>query len=282
MGAVESVVPGSPPASYYQSLIRFRVADADVSTEFQPNWRVSLAKNRAFYVRGISWFQETVESTLSRVDRPLDRIKSLIAAEPQWKSTNFNFAAPYAANLQLYRAARKEPLVFDKAVATIILLYQYCLEKGYASSVLHKFSIEPAVHIITSFDTVLLEKIERRNPQYLHALADATMQQTKEVFYRMARQEGTVTYKLARRVQGAIQADFKADQDTIYVGRVNTVGPGKFSALVEKKEGDRVLPGEKIDADDETVLKRVAEIEKETGVILSIPRLYSQREQSGP
>lgn len=246
--------------SFYETLIDFRVADASVGTLFPLDWRQTIARNRAFYVRGLSWFRTNVEAVVSRVDRPNERIQHVVSKEKRWRSVNFDFSAPYAANQQLYPAFRNEPLQFEKAVQTIALLYSYCIEKKFDKDVLKRFSIEPAVSYVNSLDQAVCSKIELRKPRYLHYLAEVTLQRSKEVFFRLARGEGTVTHKLACRTRDAIEADFYNDPE-IYIGLVG-IRSGKFQALSGPT-------GEQMDADDDIVLLKSHEIRKRNDMVVT-------------
>lgn len=252
--------------SFYETLIDFRVAGATVEALFPLDWRQTIARNRAFYVRGLSWFRADVEAVVSRIDNPNLRIERVTSVEDRWKSLNFNFNDPYAANQQLYPAFRNEPLQFEKAVQTVILLYSYCLEKGSDKNVLNRFTIEPAVSYISGLNERVCQKIEEKNFHYLHNLAEIALQRTKEVFFRLARSEGTVTHKLARRLRDAIATDFPNDPD-IYVG-LTGIKSGKFQALWGPD-------GEQIDADDDAVLSKCKEISKENGAEVTIHPLRS-------
>lgn len=252
--------------SFYETLIDFRVADASVDALFPLDWRQTIARNRAFYVRGLSWFRANVEAVVSRIDNPNQRIESVISTEDRWSSGNFNFNDSYAANQQLYPAFRNEPLQLEKAVQTIILLYSYCLEKGFDKDVLGRFSIEPAVSYVSSLDEAVCRKIEEKNFRYLHYLAEVTLQRTREIFFRLARGNETVTHKLACRARDAIATDFPNDPD-IYVGLVG-IKSGKFSALSGPD-------GEQIDADDDVVLSKCKEVRERSGAEVTIHPLRS-------
>ena len=262
-------MPDQPPRqSFYQSLINFRVGGAQVEEVFPNDWRFTVARNRAFYVRGISWFRDHVQSNIRSIDRPNERITEIISKEDRWISSSFDFSKNYAINQQLYPAFRKNPLLFEKAISTIILLYSYCRQNGHDSDVLNRFSVEPAVSYIKSFSGDLLQEIEKENQHYLHALAEATLQGTKDILYKLADGKGTVTHKLAHRIRGAIAEDFKHNE-RIYVGAVD-IKTGRFSAL----SGDE---GESVDADDERVRRKCQEIIEADGIKVSVPQVSNYR-----
>ena len=260
----------TPHQSFYQSLINFRVDGTTVENTFPNDWRATVARNRAFYVRGTSWFRNNVERTISNIKEPNARIRRVIENEKRWSSNNFEFGAEYAPNQQLYPAFRKKPLLFEKAVPTIIVLYDYCLEKGYGPDVVGRFSIEPAASYIMGLNVDLLQNIEEKKPRYLHNLAEATLQGTKDLIYKLCEEKGTVTHKLAHRIRGAIAEDFRDDGE-VYLGVVD-IKTNRFSAL----SGN---PGEKIDADDDRVKKKCREIFDRENFRISVPMLYS-RDQS--
>ena len=195
--------------SFYESLIEFRVAETTIDNLFPTDWRQTIARNRAFYIRGLGWFRSNVEETISNIRDPDRRLSRIVAAEPRWQSKNYNFANPYALNQQLYPAFNSEPLQFEKAVQTILLLYSHAIDKATdlkmsKDEILERFSIEPAVSYISSFTEDLCRKIESKRPHYLHHLAECTLQNSKEPIFRLARAEGTVTHKFACRIRDAI------------------------------------------------------------------------------
>lgn len=260
-----------PTHSHYEELINFRVEGATVGDVLPKDWRATVARKKAFYVRGISWFRTEVESTVSQIDDVQGRIKDVVLREPRWKSRNFDFTRDYAANRQLYPAFRKEPLMFEKAISTILVLYSFCLDKGHGPDVLRRFSVEPAVSYIPTLNEDVLRRIEDHNPRYLPALAEATLQGSHDIFWRLAQGKGTVTHKLACRVRGAIDADVR-DLEGIYIGSVEIQTDG--SAAIYKTKSKKVsVAGETIDAEDDRVEEKRRDISEREGFPLSIPRV---------
>jgi hypothetical protein len=167
-------------------------------------WPDRLKAQKAFRIRGLSWFQENVQRDLRQLKPLIPALFREVQERPLWrrafgKIDHFSIA-------QLVKASNHEPLLFEKAALSILLLEIAGREKDIPSRDIYEhISINPAVFYVSGFDLSVWTELPLRGPRILDRLQQETRQQDNHVFHDLA-QGKTVSFDLATKVARVLQA----------------------------------------------------------------------------
>jgi hypothetical protein len=173
-------------------------------------WEHQTAEQKAFYVRGFTWFRERIingrMSINDCVQNPqhIDTMMARVQSRPAWLSHSFDWDERLGGRQFVDAASiqRRKPLKFCKAVEVIALcetvadaLHAADPSRPPGLSVYARMRIEPAVSFVHGFDASVMAQIEAR-PESAQELRRWTGQKSLDVFSDMAGGK-TVTHKLA-------------------------------------------------------------------------------------
>lgn len=172
-----------------------------------PGWEHETAAQKAFYVRGFTWFRDKVlvnRLNITDCKHYIPDMKQALSARTGWTSTNFSWDEDFGSRQFVDSASPKNQLTpkFHKA-AEVILLCETIAGAHYEENsnfpspdeVYDRMRIEPAVSFIEGLDR---EVVQALAPEQLNTLRKWTGQSSNAVFLDMADGK-TVTDKLARR-----------------------------------------------------------------------------------
>lgn len=174
-----------------------------------PGWEHETAAQKAFYVRGFTWFRDKVlGNKINITDCPdyTAEMKELLAARDGWQALNFNWGEAFGSRQFINAASPKLQLTpkFSKAAEVILLCETVAevLRDGDAEApgpdqVCERMRIEPAVSYVEGFDRQVINAL---TSEQLNLLRRWTGQSSNTVFFEMADGK-TSTDKLARRTQ---------------------------------------------------------------------------------
>jgi hypothetical protein len=170
-------------------------------------WEHETAAQKAFYVRGFTWFRDKVlvnKLNITDCKLHIPKMKEILADRPGWTSTNFNWNEDFGSRQFVDSASPKNQLTpkFHKAAEVILLCETIAGVHHEESSafpspdeVYDRMRIEPAVSFIEGLDREVMQTL---SPEQLNTLRKWTGQSSNAVFFDMADGK-TVTDKLARR-----------------------------------------------------------------------------------
>lgn len=175
------------------------------SLENVPEWEVEHGERNAFRVRGTAWFKRVVERDTDKLRPLIAKMEVVRVARTDWAIEPFDWAAPFAL-AQVYQAANRKPLRFDKAAKVILLFEVAGAERGIPSAIVRQnVRIEPAFFGIADFTESELAKAQNAHEGLLTKLVATTGQQSRDVFHQMAAGKG-VSYRLAWKTREALVA----------------------------------------------------------------------------
>lgn len=185
-------------------------------------WAYGVAREKCFYLRGITWFRSVVLALsglpVTRCDPFIRDMKDILASRPSWQGQGFDWAKTYALR-QFTDAVSPRvaaPLTFQKAVEALALceaiathLSKVGTYPGSGLSVYEHMRIEPAVSFVDGLTPNLLSTLFR-DRAFVDQLRRYTCQTDVRVFNDMA--SGlTVTHKLAERTYHLVKLHLGAD-----------------------------------------------------------------------
>ncbi|MGJ5067529.1 hypothetical protein [Bradyrhizobium oligotrophicum] len=174
-----------------------------------PGWEHETAKQKAFYVRGFSWFRDKVIKDLLNItdcDTYVDEMKGRLKTRSKWIEKPFEWNDDFGARQFINAASPVKRLTpkFHKAVECLLLceviadsLHLKDGSRPTGAEVYSNMSIEAAVSFIHGLDLGMLDNLTDNE---WAALRRSTGQQSNHVFLEMA-QGKTVTHKLAIRTR---------------------------------------------------------------------------------
>jgi hypothetical protein len=183
----------------------YAILDQDVT---YPGWEHETAENKAFYVRGFSWFRDNVingQINITDVAPFIPQMKSLLKTRTAWMALPFKWDETFGDRQFIDAASphRKLTPKFQKAVEVIVLceaiaddMHSRDSSKPSGKVVYDHMRIEAAVSFIRDFDRTLIKELESKKGDFLRDLRNWTGQGTHNVFYDMADGK-SVTHKLA-------------------------------------------------------------------------------------
>lgn len=162
-------------------------------------WEGEIGKKKAFYVRGMRWFQSTVLSNrlnVTDVSGYIDEMQERLVARPDWLKLSFDWDEKFSSRQFIDAASpsRRYAPRFDKAVKIIVLCETIAdaLRKKHGDvvprgkEVYRHLQILPAVFYIHDFNRSVLDQAQSQDGKFLTDLRTATQQPTSEVFRDMA------------------------------------------------------------------------------------------------
>ena len=169
------------------------------------DWESLLGERRAFRVRGIPWFRRNVRGDLRELTSLIPRMVREARERPNWTSS---FGGVHRFSIkQLVDAGKYEPLLFEKAALSILILDIASRETNISQSdVYDHLHIEPAVYRIEGFDRGTLNQARSKRPDILEILRRDTQQNRNDVFYDLANNK-TVSYRLADAVRSTLERE---------------------------------------------------------------------------
>lgn len=181
-----------------------RMLEFDVSYS---GWEHQTAKQKAFYVRGFTWFRDNVlngKLNITDCDTYVGEMKTRLQTRSKWLERKLDWQDDFGARQFINAASPIKRLTpkFHKAVECLLLceviaddLHKRDRSQPTGAAIYDHMTIEAAVSFIHGFHRGTLDALSDRERS---ALRTATGQQSDSVFYDMA--EGkTVTHKLAQR-----------------------------------------------------------------------------------
>lgn len=183
-----------------------RLLQFDVS---YPGWEHETAKQKAFYVRGFTWFRHNVlkdNLKITKCDTYVPEMKRRLSTRAKWLEKKFDWLDDFGARQFIDAASPVKRLTpkFHKAAECIILceviaddLHQKVTSTPPGSAVYNHMSIEAAVSFVHGLDRGALDQLSDKE---WAALRQFTGQQSDNVFFDMAAGK-TVTHKLAVRTR---------------------------------------------------------------------------------
>lgn len=244
---------------FMETLVTTRVEGVDFR---YPGWELEIGNSKGFRLRGQSWFKlNVINNTKTVLGNPEEELKKVLDEDQKlpndqrrWSHPVFDLSAEKFASNQLYAAFRREPLIFPRAIQSLILCAAAAEKISPTVSfndVLEKMSLEPAFSYIYGFTPSTIENIDAAYPGFLDRLAVVTSQPSRKIFSNMADGE-LATYKLAMWVREAIMNE----------PRLNvTLG----DIMIRPKSGDKGQKysskpcGENFEVDFEDVAEKVKE-----------------------
>ncbi len=197
-------VPGKDIAQRVREDV-FALLVTDVRAD---GWERNTATQNAFYVRGFTWFRDTVlDDRLNVTDCPLyiDDMKAELGKRTAWLATHFSWTSTFGGRQFIDAASPTKSYApnFQKAAEIILLceviatgLRQKHGSGPTADDVLSHMRIEPALSFIHNFHQGIIETLT--TPQKA-VLRQWTGQFGNDVFLDMTANKKTVTHKLAER-----------------------------------------------------------------------------------
>jgi hypothetical protein len=191
----------------------YALLEVDVTYE---GWEDETGAQKAFYVRGFTWFRDQVingRTVVTDCKRHIPRMKELIQSRPNWTKHRFNWAEPFGDRQFIDAASPSKKLTpkFHKAVEVLVLceamaeaMHDEDPSRPEPAAVYRHMRIEPAVSFIHGFDRALLENLGR-DDDFMPDLRRRTGQKSNAVFFDMADGK-TVTHKLAVRTHQILNA----------------------------------------------------------------------------
>jgi len=179
-------------------------------------WNKETAQERAFYIRGYTWYRnnvlEKIGINITDCKQFIPDQADIISGRESWHDGLFDWKKPLAPNQLLEAVSKKKrkPIKFEKAVACLVVFEAMAKRlPGFdAQDVYGHMRIEAAVSYINDFNMNTLDTIRSRDSDFLENLKKSTEQRSKAVFNDMAGRK-TVTHKLAVRVQEFIREKYK-------------------------------------------------------------------------
>lgn len=210
---------GGPDAAWPTSVLDILTDDVTYK-----GWEVETGKQKAFYVRGSTWFHTNVEDTIQNLAAHISEMQDVILTRTDWHEGFTDWATEYSIR-QAYDGLQlggRKPLLFTKAVKTIVLCEVAARHKhgddfvrdhfyglvATASGLRPRMRIEAAVSFIHDFNTTSLDQLKARNAQILRQLQDATAQRRTSVFTDMSNDSKTVTHRLCKQVHEYLVANY--------------------------------------------------------------------------
>lgn len=255
----DGIKPHQMTEPFMETLVTTRVEGVDFR---YPGWELEIGNSKGFRLRGQSWFKlNVINNTKTVLGNPEEELKKVLDEDQKlpndqrrWSHPVFDLSAEKFASNQLYAAFRREPLIFPRAIQSLILCAAAAEKISPTVSfndVLEKMSLEPAFSYIYGFTPSTIENIDAAYPGFLDRLAVVTSQPSRKIFSNMADGE-LATYKLAMWVREAIMNE----------PRLNvTLG----DIMIRPKSGDKGQKysskpcGENFEVDFEDVAEKVKE-----------------------
>ncbi len=220
----------------------------DGMVEKNPDWETNLAPKKIFYIRGYSWFRESVGSVTSvSQDSQANLVKEMLEivnGRSEWsrhaniRENDFSFRLQVAEALGAGRACQK----LQKALGTLGVCEAFLkqqLDAGKTNvtvkQMYERMHIQPACFYISNFTSQLIETAREVDSKFLSKLEEETGQLRHSVFHEMALTESRsgafkrslVTRELAEGVADALKKMLDADD------RLQALDPGRVSCVYD-------------------------------------------------
>lgn len=205
-------------------------------------WHLQTGRQKAFYIRGVTWFRTNVEDTVQNLGVFAPQMQALVGDRSTWHPELAGKDEPYSLR-QAYDALKyngRAPLKYTKAVQTLALCEAAALARHGEDFVRDHFyglvdtpsgqrprmRIEAAVSYIHDFDAAKLKELTSLRPSFLADVTAAVGQKSVQLINDMSVASKNVTYRLCCQVRDYIVENFP----TVAIGEIEftLAGPKRY------------------------------------------------------